>query len=134
MPNPEPYPDFGRLVARICDRPALYVGEINFKLFVAYIDGFNQGRDGGPMLGFKEWLIVRRRYKGGSLYWSGMIELEAGGNPNSPSSPQQDLDSRLISIAGGLLQEFLEFRIQHGIAKVFCDYAAWLNERDHLPQ
>src|SRR5947207_973737 len=62
----EPYPSerlpdegFGQMVAHLCARRGMFVGAADFSAVVAYIDGFNAARGGGPLLGFREWLTLR---------------------------------------------------------------------------
>jgi hypothetical protein len=126
----EPYPaerlpdaGFAQMVAYLCARPGMYVGATDFSAVVAYIDGFNAARGGGPLLGFREWLVMRAN-TGNNLHWAGLVKLVISSAPESSSAHKQQ--EYWIQAAGKLIAEYLRYRDDNGITKVFYDYGRWL--------
>ena len=81
MSNEDPYPselvpdlDFAKMVAHLCAGPAMYVGRADFSAVVAYLEGFSAARGGGPLLGFREWLVVKAN-AGENIHWAGLVKL-----------------------------------------------------------
>ena len=53
----------------------------SFTTVCAYIDGFNTARGGGPLLGFREWLLLKLD-DGNNFHWIGLADrLIAGDEP-----------------------------------------------------
>jgi hypothetical protein len=71
-------PEFDELIALIGRSPGMFVMPPNLGGIIGYIDGFNRGRGGSPLLGLREWLIVRAR-GWNNLHWSGLACMEIAG-------------------------------------------------------
>jgi hypothetical protein len=78
MTDGEPFPaerlrdaEFEEVVRRLCARPGMYVVPPTFGSVCAYLSGFNAARGEGPLVGFREWLIVRSN-GGNNLTWDGL--------------------------------------------------------------
>src|SRR5690349_1967061 len=67
-------PGFEEMIQNLCARPGMFVIPTSFATVCVYIQGFDDGRGGSPLLGFREWLVLR--HKGGSnLHWSGLVQI-----------------------------------------------------------
>ncbi len=113
--------EFESLVRSICARPGMYVGQPSYHAVCCYLDGFNVGRGGGPLLGFREWLIVRAN-SGNNLHWPELVRrLSEVGQSTSQVSEEER-----IKALGNRIDEFLRYRNDNGITKVFYEYGRWL--------
>src|SRR3954447_18890217 len=81
MTPEEPDPSDGRhvtefedMVRHVSTRPGKWVTPATFATVCAFLDGFDRGRDGAPLLGFKEWLVVQSN-GGNNLTWIGLANL-----------------------------------------------------------
>jgi hypothetical protein len=130
MAAEEPYtderladPEFARLVEHLCARPGMYVGAGSFSEVVAYLDGFDAGRGGAPLLGFRQWLVVRAN-TGNNLHWANLVKLLGPAVPTSDSAGPPE--GHWIRAAGTLITEYLRYRAENGLTKVYYDYGRWL--------
>lgn len=119
----EPFPSerrhvtgFEDMVRHLSTRPGMWVTPATFVTVCAFLDGFDQGRDGAPLLGFKEWMVVRSN-GGNNLAWFALA--------NDLVPGQQDERRRIMGL-GELIGEYLQYREDQGITKVFYDYGKWL--------
>jgi hypothetical protein len=129
MSNEDPFPTelipdagFGSMISHLCSRPALYIGRNDFNAVVAYIDGFNVARGNAPLLGFREWLVVKAN-TGNNLHWAGLVKLLV---PLPEKESEVTQDGFWIVAAGNLIAEYLAYRNANGITKVYYKYARWL--------
>jgi hypothetical protein len=115
--------DLSDLVNDLSQHPAMYTGEESNAAVCAFLAGFDLARDGGPLSGFHEWLVVRAR-GGNNLHWSGLIKLLAAPDAPCPLSAEQDR----LCLEGlfPLLSEFLAYRESVGLTKIHQEYARWL--------
>ena len=90
----------------------------------AFISGYDTARDGGPLAGFREWLIVRVN-DGNNLMWEGLVNRilspAPGASPNLTKEQEIEYLQGLLS----LLEEYIRFRKENGLTKVYYDYARW---------
>ena len=128
----EPYPyelvhasDFEQLVGDICLRPGMMVYPVTFDTVCTYFDGFNAARNGGPLMGLQQWLIVRAN-GGNNLVWSALARQQLSPDPANVELSDEE---QAIRALGRLLAEFFEYRRSNGITKVFHEYAKWLLRR-----
>ncbi len=120
-------PEFDQLIASICKHPQMYVNPATLGGVCAWIDGFNHGRGGSPLLGLREWLVVRAR-GGNNLHWTGLAFREIAGDRNADYNRGDDPE--LITKLGQFLQDFLAYREANGLSKIFWDYAEWLRRQE----
>jgi hypothetical protein len=93
----------------------MYVNPATYGTVCAFITGFDMARDGGPLNGLQEWLVVRSN-GGNNLHWSGLAgDLIPGG----------DDEVRRIAGLGDLLDEFFRHRNADGVSEIFCAYGEW---------
>ncbi len=111
------------LVKVLDKRPGMYTGEKSFGMLCSFLDGFNLARDGGPLAGFREWLVPRAN-DGNNLHWSGLVKLIIVPNATPPLSSKQD--EMCMRGALTLLSEYLAYRENVGITKIHYEYGRWL--------
>jgi hypothetical protein len=118
--------EFPELVRHMCQRPSMWVRSPDFSSVCAYISGFDQARDGGPLDGFREWLIVRLG-GGNNLTWDGLVEMAIRPEADSNESPTEDQEASRLKAMAELFDEFFRSRDEEdGIAKFHYEYARWL--------
>ncbi|HQR41230.1 MAG TPA: hypothetical protein PLX97_01070 [Gemmatales bacterium] len=110
---------FGSMISHLCSHPEMYVGRADFSAVVAYIDGFNVARGNAPLLGFREWLVVKAN-TGNDLHWAGLVKLVV------PLPDNESDEGFWIEPTGKLIAEYLAYRNANGITKVYYKYARWL--------
>ncbi|WP_162656993.1 hypothetical protein [Tuwongella immobilis] len=115
-------PQFEQLVAQLCTHPGMYVAPVTFGAVCAYLDGFDTARNGGPLMGWQPWLVVRASV-GNNLHWSELARRQAVADPADAELPDE---VQAIRALGRLLAEFFEYRQASRITKLFHDYAHWL--------
>ncbi|MDB5311142.1 MAG: hypothetical protein JWO38_5344 [Gemmataceae bacterium] len=118
-------PQFDELVGRLCSHPQMYVNPVSFGAVCAYLDGFNAARNGGPLIGFQPWLVVRAK-DGNNLHWQGLARRLL---PTVADDVALPVEERAIRALGRLIAEYLEYRRTNGLTKVFNDYSRWLLRR-----
>jgi hypothetical protein len=130
MPREQPFPTerlddsgFAELVATLCARPGMYVRPATFDTVVAYLDGFTRAQHGGPLLGFREWLVVRHN-GGNNLHWAALADQLLSPVPKMGSTENQQ--GAQIQALGKLITEYLGYRSANGITKVYYEYGKWL--------
>ena len=104
----------------------MYTGEQSYAAVCAFLGGFDLARDGGPLSGFREWLIVRAR-GGDNLHWSGLVQHLVAPHASSPLSAE--LDRLCLEGLFPILSEFLAYRESVGLTKIHQEYAQWLLKR-----
>jgi hypothetical protein len=115
-------PEFERLVESLCVRPQMYASPATYGAVCAYLCGFDAARSGGPLMGLREWLVVRAG-DGNNLPWSGLARRQL---PQDHADAELPDEERAIRALGRLLAEFFEYRRANGITKVYHEYARWL--------
>src|SRR5262245_12247398 len=100
-------PQFEELIRHLCTRPGMLVIPASFATVCAYIDGFNGGAGGGPLLGLREWLVVRLN-GGNNVHWIGLAERFIAKDLDEPGR---------IRALGELIGEYLRYRRDRGITK-----------------
>jgi len=79
-------------------------------------------RDGGPLIGFREWLVVQ--YQGAdNVYWTGLVEMVLGITDEQLAA--QDQKEILVQLSD-LMEEFFAYRKANGVVAIFDDYRRWL--------
>jgi hypothetical protein len=114
------------LVRQLCQRPSMWALSPHFSSVCAYIRGYDHARDGGPLAGFREWLVVRVDGVN-NLGWQGLVMdhlMPYFDVRTSPLTAEQE--SSCLQGLADLFEEFYGFRQEHGITKIHYDYARWL--------
>jgi hypothetical protein len=113
---------FEQLLSRFCQTPGMYITPVNYDTMCAYLQGFDAARNGGPLLGFAQWLIVRAN-SGNNLHWRGLAKLQLVVELKDKNLPQGEQE---VQALGRLLQIFFEERKQLGITKIYYEFGKWL--------
>ena len=92
----------------------MYLLDDRFCTAVAFVEGFNQAQDGGPLDGFQEWVSSRILGRRAGISWAYIIAstrvpriLEGGLGIDSVPA---DADIELINLMLDLLEEFDDSR------------------------
>lgn len=120
-------PEFDSLVEHIGRHPAMVVNPPTLAGVIGFIDGYNRGRGGSPLLGLREWLVLRAR-GWNNLHLSGLACREIAGDRNAAFTRSDD--SELMAALCRLVSEFLAYREANGLSKLFWEYAEWLRRQD----
>ncbi len=97
-------------------RPSMFVVRVSVDAVVAYVSGYDAALGGSALIGFQQWLIARGAI-GNNQHWTALL-LHA-----DPS------DSEMLSRMRDLLGAYFSFRREHGLTRVFYDYALWLRRK-----
>ena len=113
------------LVCQLCKRPGMWVERPYFPSVCAFINGYDEARDGGPLLGFREWLIVQQN-GGNNLTWPALLRLSL--LPEEETVAVLSAEQELLCLDGmaSLIGEFSQYRLKSGIVTILHDYARWL--------
>jgi hypothetical protein len=102
----------------------MHVAPAKLDTVMAYLRGFDVARDGGPLCGLREWLIVRLN-EGNNQVWEGLVTRlfpavaeQVGYQPGEEASR--------IRALGAVLEVFFQYRREQGLTKIFHDYGKWL--------
>lgn len=118
--------DHSRLFERVRKRTGMYVPDETYNSVAAFVLGYDLACEGGPLMGFREWLVLREP-SGANLMWSALvlqIAFPEAGDPrrelNSPTAERHAIDTLFDLIA-----EFDQVRAQRdGLKKIFLASAA----------
>ena len=94
----------------------LFVSRESLASVCAFLDGFDLGRHRAPLLGFREWLVVRQG-GGDNMGWIGLVHQFL-----TASDSEQ---CRIVALCT-LIEDFLNYRREQGLTKVYYEYGKWL--------
>ncbi|MBX7228635.1 MAG: hypothetical protein K1X48_03385 [Burkholderiaceae bacterium] len=117
--------EFKDLVQKLCKQPGMWVSEPYFMSVCAYLRGYDDAREGGPLAGFREWLIVKVN-EGNNLGWERLVQNIIFRDELSQASLKAQGEEESLLKLASLLDEYLVFRSVTGLTKVYYDYAQWL--------
>lgn len=125
-------PDSRTLFENVRLRPGMYVQEPTYAVLSAFVRGYDLALDGGPLCGFREWLVARLGYAN-NLAWEGLV-LEAA-FPDAPN-PQAEVRSstanqqHAVRVMFELIAEFQTLRAESdGMRKIYAQYERWVNKQ-----
>jgi hypothetical protein len=113
--------------------PGMYVPNENFDSIVSFMIGFDSARDGGPLVGFREWLIVRVG-SGDTLHWPALILRLIFPEAASPRAELFQQENQVIAIRAmtTIYEEFWQERNAHdGLCNIFLNYQKWLEALEY---
>jgi hypothetical protein len=113
-------------------RPGMYVAKVDFDSVAAFIAGFNLATNGGLLVGFREWLIVKLGY-GNNLVWDALVLKLTFPEAESASNQllQAEQQKRAVESLFQLLEAFLqEKNSPDGLRRIFISYEEWLKHQD----
>jgi len=116
------------VLERVRKCPGMYLRCVQFDVAVAFVDGFDLATNGGLLVGFREWLIVRLN-AGDNLAWSELIltidQSERAGDPSTATEEAR------VAFLFSTLDEFLTERERPtGMRSIFVRYEDWLRAQD----
>jgi hypothetical protein len=108
--------------------PGMYLRRVDFDGAVAFVHGFDVATNGGLLVGFREWLIVRLN-GGNNLAWSELLlSLDQSERAGDPSAATEEAR---VAFLFSTLDEFLTEREQlAGMRSIFVRYDDWLRAQD----
>jgi hypothetical protein len=115
---------FEEMCIRLENLTAMYTQKETYGEVVAFIDGYNTACEGGPLMGFREWLALKQGF-GQNLAWSGLVlDLAFPTAPDAERvlSGALDLERNAITKLFALLREFFEER-SAGLVAIMASYA-----------
>ena len=113
---------FEELVPKVCRKTGMYLSSSTFRSVTAFLEGYDMARDGGPLVGFREWLVVR--YQGAdNIGWTRLSEMVLEITDEQLAAENQE---QILLQLSGLMEEFFAYRKAHGVAVIFDDYRLWL--------
>ena len=119
--------DFAERIEQMCRFPQMWVTPATLETVCAYLDGYDRGRSGGLLAGFREWLVVRLA-GWNNFYWPGLTGVLL----RTSDELLHDIDhnAERIKELGNLLKEFFAYRRSVGLTKLYFDYAEWLLKQE----
>src|SRR5262245_38511646 len=118
---------FESLIEAICKRPQMWVNPATFDTVCALIQGYDMALWNAPLLGLREWLVVRLDW-GNNLNWSSLALKCLSGNDSLSKGHTEG--AKFIEPLGRLLFEFLKYRRSRGLTIIFSAYAEWLRHQE----
>lgn len=112
--------------------PDMFVQKLDFDTAAAFIQGFDVAYNGGVLIGFREWLILKLEY-GNNFVWPELFLRFAFPESDAPRTqelPKAD-QKRLIGLLFEALEAFWnEKDTADGLQKIFIRHAEWLKTQD----
>lgn len=123
--------NFEDLVDHITRRPSMWTHPGNYGAVCAYLTGYDHATNGGALIGFREWLVVKFG-EGDNLPWSSLVlflVLPHGTDHSAVYAGDLELNERALTGLGRLLKEYFELRSKFGttgVREIFAEYQHWL--------
>jgi hypothetical protein len=117
--------EFEQLVEGVCSRPSMYLSPPSLGSVCAFLEGYDTGLKGAPLIGFREWMVVKLN-GWNNVGWPGLAQRLISGEQGISRSE----DAKLLLALGKLLKQYLDYRRTHGLTVVFTDYAEWLKQQE----
>lgn len=125
---------FRELFDRVRDRTGMYLDQRTYSVVAAFVYGYDSACQGGPLQGFREWLIVRLgNGKYNNLSWFALVLHSAF--PDAPD-PQAEVhasaatETHAVDVLFRLVSEFDDLRETAGLQKIYRDYDSFLRQQD----
>lgn len=110
-------------------RPGVFGLNGSFYPTAMFLEGFDTGRSGGLLRGFREWLVLRRGERC-SLQWPLLVLQEAlpgidAGRWKQPDLLTADQEGRAVDHLFSLVLEFLDIQSDpRRLARMYAEYEA----------
>jgi hypothetical protein len=114
--------------------PSMYLMTGSYAEAVALVLGFDLARSGGPLLGFREWLVVRHG-EGANLQWGQLVlgicgaSVGAHGQFSDPQSLSDEAQKIATDKLFELILEFAGERDERGPRAIYLDFQSWLEKQ-----
>src|SRR5262245_60460100 len=109
--------DYEELFRSAAERPGMWLPDENLSSYKAFILGFNIAQGGAPLLGFREYTIVKSG-TANNLSFGGAHALICG-----------ETEREKLSSFAKLLQEFFDERKKLGLRPIMISYQRWLEKQ-----
>jgi hypothetical protein len=112
--------------------PEMFIQRMNFDTVGAFIQGFDSACNGGVLVGFREWLIVKLEH-GNNLVWPELFLRFAFPESDAPSTeelPKAD-QKHLIGLLFETIEAFCDERdMIGGLQQIYLRYHTWLQTQN----
>lgn len=112
-----------------CNKPVMYVQSARFDAVCAFIDGYDMAMQGGPLSGFREWLLTGTE-RWNNLPWWALVRMRVDPDADLERPPSDSEHERLLSGLAAALDAFAAALNHGGMVRILCDYSDWLSEVD----
>jgi len=118
------------VLANLRKRPGMYLSPATYDTAVAFVDGYDTATQGGLLVGFREWLVVKLG-EGNNLVWSALVSdlMQCTTGMKEIKSP--DDHKAAIEFLFATLDQFLNERDEWGgMRRIYVAYERWLHRQD----
>ena len=112
-------------------RPGMHLPTIEFDVLAAFIQGFDTACNGGVLLGFREWMLMKLD-SGNNLSWFALAKLLEATRRHLDEIQVADERSS-VEFLIALLSEFSAERDgPNGLRGIYVRYQAWIQNQPHF--
>jgi hypothetical protein len=112
-----------------CNKPLMYVQSARFDAVCAFIDGFDMAMQGGPLSGFREWLLTGTD-RWNNLTWWELVRCRVNPGVDLEVPPTDAEHLLLLAGLAAALDAFGAALNHGGMVRILCDYSEWLSAID----
>ena len=124
--------NFGLSLDNLRKNPAGYLPEKSFVAVVSFLLGYDASCQGGLLLGFHEWLVVRQNF-GDNLHWSATVlflSFPAAESLDDARMKSREEPDIAIGTLFDLISEFSGIRQKrNGLQEIFSQHKKWMDGR-----
>jgi hypothetical protein len=118
----------GDLFEHVRKRTGMFFQEQTYAVVAAFVLGYDEAYEGGLLVGFREWLVLRLK-RGANLGWQALV-LELAfpdvADPQNAVLRRAEAERHAIDTLFDLLMEFDEIRVKpNGLRDTFLAYDRW---------
>jgi hypothetical protein len=118
------------VLANLRKRPGMYLYPVTYDIAAAFVDGYDTATQGGLLVGFREWLVVKLDEKSNLAWPARVIDLmQRTTGMKELKSP--DNHKAAIEFLFATLDQFLDERDEWGgMRRIYVAYERWLHRQD----
>ena len=113
-------------------RTSMYLLDETYAEAAALVLGYDLACEGGVLVGFREWLVVRLDF-GSNLHWGALVlhaAFPSTRDPQQAVAANPKAQRHAIDTLFGLLTEYDQIRTrQDGLKDIFLAYDRWLHQQ-----
>jgi hypothetical protein len=118
------------VLANMRKRPGMYIRPATYDTAVAFVDGYDTATQGGLLVGFREWLVVKLD-GGNNLIWSVLVSDLMHHTTGMKEFKSPDDHNAAIEFLFATLDQFLGERDERGgMRRIYVAYERWLRRQD----